>query len=116
MFKLPDLTRIPWSLSTVIVAYLLIFTQSKDYTLVYVLIPLWVSLWSTRGHWLSSLVVLAILASPWVYWRAGLTLPDGNPKEQFLTPLFAGMVLTVHWLQWSKEQQAATNSHTHPVS
>jgi len=101
MRKLPDLTRIPWSLSTIIVAYLLIFPQSKDYTLVYALIPLWVSLWSARGHWLTTIVVLAILVSPWLYWKLGWTLPDENPKEQFLTPIFTGIVLTIHWWQWS---------------
>jgi hypothetical protein len=116
MRHLPDLTRIPWSLSTVIVTILLISIQSKPYTLVYLLVPLWVSVWSTRGHWMSSFAVLAVMTSPWVFAALNLTLADDNPKEQLLTPVLAGIVLTVHWLQWSKEQQAATNSHTHPTS
>jgi hypothetical protein len=109
MRHLPDLTRIPWSLSTVIVATLLVSTQSKDYTLIYLLIPLWVSLWSTRGHWLSSLAVLAIMASSWVFWRMKLTVNDGDPKEQLLMPIFAGIVLTIHWLIWSKAKVAASS-------
>lgn len=113
MRKLPDLTRIPWSLSTIIVAYLLIFPQSKDYTLVYALIPLWVSLWSSRGHWLTSIVVLAILISPWIYFKLEWTLPNENPKEQFLTPIFTGIVLTIHWWRWSQAQIEA-NTDTSP--
>jgi hypothetical protein len=70
---LPDKTRIPWSLSVVIIAYLLVLPQSKDYTLVYGLLPAWIIIWSSQGRWWSTLLVLAILCSPWIYDSTGNT-------------------------------------------
>lgn len=105
MRKLGDKLRIPWSLSVVIVVFLVVLTQSKDYTLTYGLLPLWMVVWAGRGRWQSSLPVLLILFSPWVYYWTNLTGPtSGFPLEQLLTPLFLGALLTWHWVVWKRGQ------------
>ncbi|MBN1679847.1 MAG: hypothetical protein JW966_06115 [Anaerolineae bacterium] len=110
MRRLPDVTRVPWGLSVVIIVYLLVMTQSKDYTLVYGLLPAWMVVWASRGRWWSTLAILAILFSPWVYDSAGATLPKGNPLEQLLTPLFLGALLTVHWLEWRRQTDTSARN------
>jgi hypothetical protein len=94
---LPDLTRIPWSLSVVVIAYLLIFTQTKNYTLAYALLPIWVLLRFTHS-WQRGLVMMFFFL-PWLYLI--LDQPDGAamPYEQLFTPLMLGGLLTYVWYQ-----------------
>ncbi len=59
--------RTLWRVSTAILALLLIFPQSKDYTLVYVLLPMWFGLWLGRGTGWNAILLAAVAFSSWVY-------------------------------------------------
>ncbi len=100
MRPLPDRTRIPWSLSVVILAVLLTTAQSKDYTLIYALLPAWMIVWAGKGSWTSTLPIMVVLVSPWLYFATNTTLPDGFPLEQVVTPLVLAALLTWHWRMW----------------
>jgi hypothetical protein len=108
MRHLPERTRIPWGLSVVIIVLLLVLTQSKDYTLIYGLLPAWMVVWAGRGRWWSTLLVLLILFSPWIYHWTETSSPLGFPLEQLLTPLFLGALLTYHWLEWKPANLASS--------
>jgi len=106
MRPLPDLTRIPWSLAVVGIVYLLVFTQSKDYTLVYGLLAAWVVIWAAKGRGWTVGAVLLLLATPWLYAARGATLAAGYPLEQLLTPVLLGLLLSYQWWRWKTEQPA----------
>jgi len=95
---LPDRQRIGWGLSVLCLASLLLLRQSKDYTLVYALLPIWFALWAGRDRrWTFPLVVL-ILISPWLYAGARADFGHGSRLEQFVTPLGLLALLTYQWL------------------
>jgi len=103
MRSLPDRTRLGWSLSVVTIVYLLILPQSKSYTLLYGLIPLWVAIWANRRHWWNLLFAGGILLSPWLFLFAGANLERGIPLEQLFTPVLLGILITVNWYLWRQQ-------------
>lgn len=102
MRSLPDRPRLLWSLSVLILIVLLVMRQSKDYTLVYVLVPTYVVMAACyRQRW----IVLAgffLLLSSWLYNALQWNMGHDFPLEQLLTPLITAMLLTYGWLSWKE--------------
>jgi hypothetical protein len=107
MRPLPDRTRIPFSLSVITIVYLLVLPQSKDYTLVYGLLPAWVIIWASGERWWNALLVLLILLSSWLHFYIGTNLERGLPLEQLFTPIFLGVLITLSWRQWRQQNLVA---------
>ena len=107
MRPLPDKTRIPWSLSVVIVGSLLILEQSNPYTLGYALFPIWFLLWYGKALRWNTPLLLMILASPWLFIKMGWAYQASvnvlDAQEQALIPLFVGILLTFHWLRSGRQ-------------
>jgi hypothetical protein len=101
-----------WSLATLVVVCLLVLPQSKSYTLVYLLLPLWLVIWESEGRWRGLGPVALLFISPWFYLGlkpyVGDVFPQGDSMiswevlEQFLTPLATGVLLTASWLRWKQ--------------
>jgi len=97
MRPLPDRLRIPWSLSVAILVYLLTLPQSKDYTLVYALLPAWMVLWAGRDQVWPGRFVLLIFLTTWLYPLMGQIHRPLYRLDQLLTPVLLGILLTYQW-------------------
>jgi hypothetical protein len=105
MRTLPDRTRIPWSLSVVILMVLIIMPQTHDYTLLYAMLPLLVMLWAGRDSKWTLPVVLVCMGLSW--------LPEVEDNLQFcrqlqlLNPALLGVLLTYYWFRWTSLETVA---------
>lgn len=97
--KLPDRERLAWQISVGIAVALLAMRQSKDYTYVYLLFPLWVTLSADRPYSINTLAVFILLIVP----RFVLTLQPEHMSlflaGQLLIPLGTAILLTYQWLR-----------------
>jgi hypothetical protein len=112
IWQLPESSRIPWILAVLITVLLLVFVQSKDYTLVYSLLPAWIIIWASRGSWWSIFAVLLLQTSSWFYYLAygdSLIGTSGRFMEQIITPLALLILLTIVWAQWKQNQMQTKN-------
>lgn len=87
-----------WSSMVVIVAALLVLPQSGAYTLVYLLLPLWVLWYLGRGNPRHSALVAALMLLPWTFKLVGAQIDMNLARtEQIALPLLVGALLTWHW-------------------
>ena len=100
MRTLPERARVPWMLAVALLVALLTLRQTKDYTLVYALLPIWIIAWAGRKQPWNTGVVLLILISPWIYNAVGANMGHDSQVEQFLTPVLLAGLLTYQWLRW----------------
>lgn len=100
--SLPERFRIPWMLAVAFLVALIVLRQSKDYTLVYALFPIWLIIWAGREQKWNMALMLLISISPWIYNAAGMNMGHGSPIEQFFTPLLLAGLLTYRWSRWKQ--------------
>lgn len=110
MRALPDRERIAWSLSVLFIAYLLIFTQSKGYTLIYALFPIWVIVWADKGRFWTVVFAVIVLSSPWLYFGLESTFENSTQVEQLATPLILLVALTIYWRRYSAHYEPEITS------
>ena len=97
-------TQLPWRIAALALVGLVCLPQTNNYTLILGLLAAWVVLWVGRGRWVDWLLVLAVLASPWMFHLTKGVLPVG--LEQLLIPVTLGVLLTWRWLSrrsWTKK-------------
>ncbi|WP_119071424.1 glycosyltransferase 87 family protein [Aggregatilinea lenta] len=116
MYSLPMQYRLPWSLSVFILVALLTLRQTKDYTLVYALLPIWIIAWAGRKQPWNTGGVLLILISPWIYNAVGANMGHDSQVEQFLTPVLLAGLLTYQWLRWKQPYTQPTSITVSTVS
>lgn len=97
---LPERLRIPWMLAVAFLVVLIVLRQSKDYTLVYALFPIWLMVWAGRDQKWNLGLMLLIMISPWIYNAAGANMGHDSQTEQFLTPVLLAGLLTYRWARW----------------
>lgn len=102
MRPLPDTMRLAWSLSVVILVYQLVLDQSKNYTLIYMLFPIWLIVWAGRDLWWNLPVMLLMLFSPWLYYYSISRMQGTFLSEELVNPLLVSGLLTYHWMRWKK--------------
>jgi hypothetical protein len=81
--NLPEPLAMVWFLSVSIIVSLLVFPQSNDYTLIYLLLPVWYVIWINRkNRWMLGAVFL-FLISPWIYMltMTNMALGGDHPLE-----------------------------------
>jgi hypothetical protein len=93
--------RLPWEISIAILVGLIVLPQTNNYTLILGLLPAWVALWASRGRWLDWVPVLAVLASPWIFYVAQDVFP--MELEQLLVPLMLCVLLVFRWCGWQRD-------------
>lgn len=89
--------RLLWRISAFIVLILLVVVQSKDYTLVYVLLPLWFVV-GLGGRWRDIVLVCVLMGLPWLFFETETKLGGTLPLEPLIIPLLAGLLLTLYRL------------------
>ena len=97
-------TQLPWRIAALALVGLVCLPQTNNYTLILGLLAAWVVLWAGRGRRVDWLLVLAVLASPWMFHLTKGVLPVG--LEQLLIPVTLGVLLTWRWLSgrsWAKK-------------
>lgn len=91
---LDDTERIGWILSITILAGLVIFPQTGNYTLIMGLLPVWIMFWVNKKLVQRWIPVLIVLSFPWVFLAGG----KGFYKwEHLIVPLSLAMLLSLHW-------------------
>jgi hypothetical protein len=90
-----------WGLSVIIVLVLLLLPQTNDYTLVYLLLPIWLLLWRGRRSPTTLLLWLWLPLMSYVakygYESTGREAEAFLWHNQFLTPLVIAALLTYEW-------------------
>lgn len=102
---LPENERTIFGLAILLLLFLLVMTQTKNYTLVYALLPIWLIIWLARDHGWGLAIGLALLASPWLYVVASREYDVKDSVEQLLLPAISAALLTV--LYWRLYRPAA---------
>jgi len=100
MRALPSRYRDAWMLAVGLLVILVVLPQSKDYTLVYALFPIWFILWLGRDRAWHIMIVHLFLISPWLYHAFQLNMQHESLLEEFFTPLLLAILLTYHWRRW----------------
>ncbi len=113
---LPERFRIPWMLAVALLVALLTLRQTKDYTLVYALLPIWIIAWAGRKQPWNTGGVLLILISPWIYNAVGANMGHDSQVEQFLTPMLLAGLLTYQWFRWKQPYTQPTGITVSTVS
>lgn len=97
--KLPEQVRLGWQLSIGFVVAILAMRQSKDYTYVYLLLPMWLALPMERPFSINTIAIFFLLIVP----RFVLTFHPEHMSlflsGQLLIPLGTAVVLTYRWIQ-----------------
>ena len=98
--------RLLWWLSVVIVVTLVVLPQTNDYTLVYLLLPIWLLLWIWRKSITTPLLFIwipaATYAAMYAYDDSGRVTESYLWLNQFLTPLVVFGLLTVEWRRYNR--------------
>jgi hypothetical protein len=100
---LPGPKRLPWEISVSVLVTLVVFPQTNGYTLVLVLVAIWVALWASEGAVIDWILFSAVLLSPWVFYILRESLPPA--MEQLLIPLVTGILLTYRWSHWIDKER-----------
>lgn len=95
MQAMPSRKRLPWEISVSVLVTLLVFPQPNNYTLIFALVAIWVSLWASQDKLINWLIVLALLASPWLFFAYQDSLPFA--LERSVIPIVSGLLLTLQW-------------------
>ena len=91
---LEDTERIGWILSITILAGLVIFPQTGNYTLIMGLLPVWIMFWVNKESIRRWIPVLIVLSFPWIFLAGG----KGFYKwEHLIVPLSLAILLSLHW-------------------
>jgi hypothetical protein len=106
MHNLPSQDRLPWEISVSVLLSLIVFPQTNNYTLILGLIAIWVTLWASGSNPIVWLLLLLVLASPWLFYVMRSSLQPGI--EQLLIPLLIGVILTHQWLLWARKLRVKT--------
>lgn len=96
----PDL-QLLWGLSVIIVLALLLLPQTNDYTLVYLLLPIWLLLWHGRNSLTAPVLFLWLPVMSYVakygYASSGQQAESILWLNELMTPLAIGVLLTYEW-------------------
>jgi hypothetical protein len=95
-----------WSLSVIIVLALLLLPQTNDYTLVYLLLPIWLLLWQGR-HSVTTPVLFVWLpvmsyVAKYGYESSGRQADVLLWLNELMTPLVIAALLTYEWSRFVK--------------
>jgi hypothetical protein len=96
----PDL-QLLWGLSVIIVLALLLLPQTNDYTMVYLLLPIWLLLWHGRNSLTAPVLFLWLpvmsYAVKYGYASSGQQAETILWFNEVMTPLAIGALLTYEW-------------------
>ena len=95
-----------WGLSVIIVLALLLLPQTNDYTLVYLLLPIWLLLWQGRHSVTTPVLFLWLPVMSYVakygYESSGRQAEVLLWLNEFMTPMVIAALLTYEWVRFVK--------------
>jgi hypothetical protein len=95
-----------WGLSVIIVLALLLLPQTNDYTLVYLLLPIWLLLWQGRHSVTTPVLFLWLPVMSYIV-KYGYVISGGQAEvllwlNEFATPMVIAALLTYEWVRFVK--------------
>lgn len=87
------------------ISLLIVLPQTNNYTLVYLLLPIWLVIGIARGHRRILLAAFVLLVSPWLYELTHIELGIQTTFQQLMSPLSVGVLLTAVLLPAEKPRR-----------